>query len=368
MNVRAPSTSFQSLLDRGHQQGHILEQDLEALFEDSEEPPDESQLDAVRQTLLEAGVPILVDPTELELLPDEPEIDPLLSARLDRVAADRAPLHTDSVWQYLKDIHDIRLLSREQEVALAQRIEGGDQTALGEFTQANLRLVVSIAKKYVGRGLPMIDLIQEGNIGLMRGVRKFDWRRGFKFSTYASWWIRQSCLRAIADKGRVVRLPVHVRDELTKLGAAQQKLTHQLGREPAAHELGAELGTSAARVGEIRQGSHLLSSLDRPVGDDDSVTLADLLACESDYGPEARLDVALMVQETNTVLDAVLSEREKIVIQMRFGVGSDNVYPIVDVGRRLGLTDEHVRQIERKALGKLRASEETRRLRLLLCA
>ncbi len=195
-----PSMDLDALLKRGTEQGYVLEQDLDALFDDVAEPPDESQLDAARQALLDAGVAIVADESELQdsAAPGEAELEAeaLLGARLDRAAEDKAPLHTDAVWQYLKDIYAIPLLTREQEVALAQRVELGDPKAPNEFVHANLRLVVSIAKKYTGRGLPLIDLIQEGNIGLMRAVHKFDWRRGFKFSTYAHWWIRQAVTRS----------------------------------------------------------------------------------------------------------------------------------------------------------------------------
>ena len=348
----------------------MLEQDIEALFEDSAEPPDELQLDAIRQALLSDGVAILTDEAELEEVSDEPPPDPLLGMRLDRAAEDRAPLNTDSLWQYLKDIHDIPLLTREQEVTLAQRVEQGDEKALREFTRANLRLVVSIAKKYVGRGLPLIDLIQEGNIGLMRGVEKFDWRRGFKFSTYATWWIRQAITRGAADKGRVVRLPVHVREELTKLGAAQQRLTHELGREPNDDELATELGMHALRLREIRRAAQLPSSIDRPfgAGGDGDATLADLVADESDSGPAEVTHDALLAQEADLALDTVLTAREKLVLQMRYGLGDRNIYSLETIGQRLNLTRERVRQIERTALAKLRGYEGSERLRQHLCA
>jgi len=366
--IVAPPTELELLLDRGKEQGYVLEQDVDSLFDDSAEPPDEAQLDAARQVLLDGGVVIVSDDSELEQVPEETHIDLVLSARLDQAAADRAPLHTDAMWQYLKDIHTIPLLTREQEVALAQRFESGDPGALGEFTRANLRLVVSIAKKYTGRGLPLIDLIQEGNIGLMRGVHKFDWRRGFKFSTYATWWIRQAIIRASADKGRVIRLPVHVREELTKLSAAQQKLTHQLGREPSDRELATELGVQTVRVREIRLAAHLPSSIDRPFGEGEDTSLADIVADGNQPGPEDRVYGALFAAETDRTLTAVLTPREKLVLQLRFGIGDRNVYPLDAIGQRLGITRERVRQIERGALWKLRAPEVSDRLRQFLCA
>ena len=359
----APLSDLDSLLHRGQEQGYVLDQDVDALFEDSTEPPDDAQIDAARQLVLDSGIPILTDDSELQEVDDEePETDPLLSARLDRAAADRAPLHTDAVWQYLQDIHEIPLLTREQEVALAKRLELGDPSALGEFTRHNLRLVVSIAKKYVGRGMPLIDLIQEGNIGLMRGVQKFDWRRGFKFSTYATGWIRQAIIRATADKGRVVRLPVHVREELSKLGAAQQKLIQLLGRDPSDSEIAAELGIRALRVREIRLAAAAPSSIDRPLGEGDEASLADIVADDQSLSLEEQVQEALFAEETDRTLSELLTPREKLVLQMRFGMANGSCYPLDSIGRRLGVTRERARQIERDALWKLRSSGVSSRL------
>ena len=361
-----PLGGIEGLLERGKEAGYVLEQDIEDLFEDSEEPPDETEIEAARQTLLDGGVRIVADESEMTEIADaagDSEADQSLSSQADRAAEARAPLQTDPVWQYLRDIHSIPLLTREQEVALAQRYEQGDPTAMEEFTRANLRLVVSIAKKYVGRGLPLIDLIQEGNIGLMRGVEKFDWRRGFKFSTYATWWIRQSITRAATDKGRVVRLPVHVREELTKLGAAQQRLTHQLGREPLDLELARELGTSAERVVELRFASHVPGSIDRPIGDDADGSLADILADDNERRLEELVERELFAAETDRTMTELLTAREKLVLQMRFGMGARTAFPLEAIGRRLGITRERARQIERGALCKMRVPEVSERLR-----
>ncbi|CAA9299899.1 MAG: RNA polymerase sigma factor RpoD [uncultured Chloroflexi bacterium] len=310
----------------------------------------------------------MLDDSELEDSISDAELDLSVSAQLDQAAADRAPLHTDPVWQYLKDIHEIPLLSREQEVLLAQRIESGDEAAVSDFTRANLRLVVNITKKYAGRGLPLIDLIQEGNLGLMRGVRKFDWRRGFKFSTYASWWIRQSIRRAAADKGRVVRLPIHVQADLTRLTAAHQRLMHELGREPHDSEVAGETGLTEQRVREIRFAAHLPSSLDLPLGEDESIRLADHLTDETARSPEALAEHALLERDADVTLTLALTAREKRVLQMRFGLRDANIYPLEAIGQRLGITRERVRQIERSALLKLRVPEVSNSLRQHLCA
>jgi RNA polymerase primary sigma factor len=360
-----PTTSgFDELVDRGKEQGYLLEEDIEALFEDEAEPPDQAQLEAIHQALVDAGVEVVSDASELQQTIDDIHLD----TQLDRLEAAGEPIQADAVWQYLKDIHDIPLLTADQETELAQRIERGDTAALQEFTLSNLRLVVSIAKRYVGRGLSLIDLIQEGNIGLMRAVQKFDWRRGYKFSTYATWWIRQAITRAIADKGRTIRLPVHVSEALTKLNAAHQRLTQQLGREPTDQELGQDLGLDAARVKETRLAARLPSSIDQPIGEDDDTSVADFVMDQSDRGPEEVTHELLLKQEAERTLAAALSEREKLVLQMRFGLGDGHVYPLEKIGERLGLTRERVRQIEAQALRKLREPDVSNRLRHYLSA
>jgi len=275
-------------------------------------------------------------------------------------------MQADAVWRYLKDIHDIPLLTAQQEVDLAQRIERGDEAALQQFTLSNLRLVVSIAKRYVGRGLSLIDLIQEGNIGLMRAVQKFDWRRGYKFSTYATWWIRQGITRAIADKGRTIRLPVHVGEVLTRVNAAQQRLTQELRREPTDDEVAAELGVTPERIRDTRLAARLPASIDQPFGDDDDSSVADFVMDAADRGPEEVAEDSLLRQEAERALSRALNARERMVLQMRFGLGDGHVYPLEKIGDRLGLTRERVRQIEAAALRKLRNPEITTVLRQYL--
>ena len=355
---------LEELLERGRVRGYVREEDVDELFEEDADAPDASLMEAVRSAFVDAGIEIVKDEAELQQTTDDIQLD----AQLDRMEADGEPLNADAVWQYLKDIHDIPLLTAAQEVELAQAIEAGDESALQRFTLSNLRLVVSIAKRYVGRGLTLIDLIQEGNLGLMRAVQKFDWRRGFKFSTYATWWIRQAITRAIADKGRTIRLPVHVSEALTKLNAVQQRLTQELGREPTDEEIGAELGIDGQRVKETRLAARLPSSIDQPIGDDEDTSVADFVMDQSDRGPEELTHERLLKQEALRALTETLSEREKLVLQMRFGLGDGHVYPLEKIGERLGLTRERVRQIEAQALRKLREPEISRRLRSYLSA
>ena len=356
--------ALEELIERGKERGYVLEQEIDTLFEEAEEPPDDWQVEAARDAMVKAGVEIVVTPESGE---DEAELErtdaeaPI--GRTRSAVETQAPLNADSLWQYLQDIRAIPLLKREQEVDLAQRAEQGDAAAVAELTRGNLRLVVSIAKRYVGRGLPLIDLIQEGNIGLMRAVQKFDWRRGFKFSTDATWWIRQAVARGAAEKGRVVRVPVHVVQELGRLGAAQERLTQQLGRAPQDGEVAAETGMSALRVREIWRAGWGTSSIDKPLGDADSLTLGDLLPDDSDDGPEALAHAALRAAATRKTLHATLTPRERRVIELRFGFGSSDGHALDEIGRDLGVTRERVRQIETQALAKLRSPTVREQLR-----
>jgi RNA polymerase primary sigma factor len=355
---------LEELLERGKEQGYVTEDDLDELFESAPEPPAAAQLEALHQLLVDAGVEVVADEGELAQTIEDLQTD----AQLDRIQAEAQPIQADPMWQYLRDIHDIPLLTARQEVDLAQRIERGDTVALQQFTLSNLRLVVSIAKRYTGRGLSLIDLIQEGNLGLMRAVQKFDWRRGYKFSTYATWWIRQAITRAIADKGRTIRLPVHVSEALTRLNAAQQRLTQQLGREPSDQELARELGVDPSRVKETRLAARLPTSIDQPVGEDEETSVADFVMDQAAPGPEELAHERLLKQEAERTLAHVLTAREKLVLQMRFGLGDGHVYPLEKIGERLGLTRERVRQIEAQALRKLREPEASARLRSYLTA
>ncbi|MDQ2809000.1 MAG: sigma-70 family RNA polymerase sigma factor [Chloroflexota bacterium] len=271
---------------------------------------------------------------------------------------------TDPVRLYLREISRAPLLSSQQEFALARAIAAGDLEATQKFVLANLRLVVSIAKKYVGRGLTLLDLIQEGNMGLLRAVHKFDPARGFKFSTYATWWIRQAILRAISEQSRTIRLPAHIGEAMGRVAQVSQDLHQKLGRAPKAEEIGKELGIEGSRVREILRAAQTPVSLEAPVGDESEENqLRDFVRDETSAAPEEMAAQSLLKQEMADVLDDVLTERERIVLQLRFGLGNGHQYPLEKVGEHLGVTRERVRQIEAEALRKLRSPRLTERLR-----
>jgi RNA polymerase primary sigma factor len=301
---------------------------------------------------------------------ETPAVPEVTTTRLRRVqepakSADRSEAaEVDAITAYLREIGRVPMLSHAQEIDLAQRIEAGDKEATQQFVLANLRLVVSIAKRYVGRGLSLLDLIQEGNIGLMRAVQRYDWRRGHRFSTHATWWIRQAISRAVADKGRAIRLPVYVNTALNRVRRERQRLVQELGREPTEQELAEALEMDVERLHELEAAPGTPISLELPVGEDEEQELGDVLADESSTSPEEIATTRTMKREVQEVLEDVLTPRERLVLQMRFGLGkAGRTYPLEQVGRKLGITRERVRQIEAGALAKLRQPKVLDRLR-----
>jgi len=268
----------------------------------------------------------------------------------------------DSLRLYLRSIGRVPLLSAEEEVALAKRIERGDCAAKQHMVEANLRLVVSIAKGYVGRGLTLLDLIQEGSLGLIRAVEKFDYRRGYKFSTYATWWIRQAVTRSLADKGRTIRIPVHMVERLNKLIHAERRLIQQLGREPTPAELAAELDCSVPDVRDIMRITQQPISLEKPVGEEDDSALADFIEDVSAESPFEIASEALRRENVSRVL-ASLPRREREVIEMRYGIVGGRSRTLEEVGRAFNITRERVRQIENRTLKKLQTLPEAQQLR-----
>ena len=268
----------------------------------------------------------------------------------------------DSLRLYLRSIGRVALLTAADEVALAKRIERGDIIAKQQMVEANLRLVVSIAKGYLGRGLSFLDLIQEGSLGLIRAVEKFDYRRGYKFSTYATWWIRQAVTRAIADKGRTIRIPVHMVEKLNKVIGVERQLVQQLGREPTADEIAAQLDCSSKEVREILRMAQHPVSLEKPVGEEDDSALGDFI---EDQTAESPFDVAARAMRDEHVCRAlsVLPRREREVIEMRYGLTGERPRTLEEVGQAFNVTRERIRQIENHTLKKLESLPETQRLR-----
>jgi RNA polymerase primary sigma factor len=268
----------------------------------------------------------------------------------------------DSLRLYLRSIGRVNLLTAEQEVQLARRIERGDMLAKQQMIEANLRLVVSIAKSYLGRGLTFLDLIQEGSMGLIRAVEKFDYRRGYKFSTYATWWIRQAVTRAIADKGRTIRIPVHMVEKLNKVVHVERQLVQQLGREPTPDEIAAELDTSVREVRDVLRMAQQPISLEKPIGEEDDSELGDFVEDQTAESPFELASEHLRRENLRRAL-AALPEREREVIEMRFGLSGERPYTLEEVGRAFNVTRERIRQIENHTLKKLEALPEAQRLR-----
>lgn len=344
----------QDLIKKGKDQGFLTQEDILIGFPDAEKRVEE--LDLLYSQLLEEGIDVFESITQdegqqaQETLEQEIE----LLTKLDNES-------TDPVRQYLREIGKYPLLDAEEEIEYAKRFEKNEKRAKDKLTESNLRLVVSIAKKYIGRGLSLLDLIQEGNQGLIRAVEKYDWRRGFKFSTYATWWIRQAITRAIADQARTIRIPVHMVETINKLYRTSQKLMQDLGREPTPEEIGEELGLTGDRVREIFKISQETTSLQAPVGEDEESFLGDFIEDESTLSPIEAASKQLLKDHLDEIL-STLSEREAKVLILRFGLDGGDQKTLEDVGKVFGVTRERIRQIEAKALRKLRHPSRRRKL------
>ena len=293
--------------------------------------------EALVRELDKRGIEIVDAPVEAPAPP------PIVSAPLETT--------TDALQLFLREAGRHRLLTAAQEVALAKRIERGDPDAKAQMIQSNLRLVVSIAKNYRNQGLPFLDLIQEGTLGLIRAVEKFDWRRGFKFSTYATWWIRQAVARALADKGRTIRMPVHIVERMQKINRAERSLWTQLGREPTLDEIADEASLTPQQIVEVRAAARASTSLDAPIGDHDDAVFGDFVAGNEPL-PEETVEVRMRRQALRSALDS-LPEREREVVTLRYGIDGREPRTLEEIGRCLGLTRERVRQIELESLRRL---------------
>jgi RNA polymerase primary sigma factor len=307
---------------------------------------DAAQMDEFYSALDEAQIEV-VDGAEAA---DEVELD------------SEAEISTDTLQLFLKDIGRVPLLTAAQEVELAKRIERGEHSAKQAMVEANLRLVVSIAKRYRNQGLPFLDLIQEGTIGLVRAAEKFDYRKGFKFSTYATWWIRQAVARAIADKGRTIRMPVHVVEKLNKIHRSERKLRAELAREPSALEIAIDLDLSVDEVEQIRRSAQTPVSLEKPVGDEEESEFGHFLTDETMPLPDEAAEAALRRESLREIL-STLSQRERRVLELRYGLDGQQPRTLDEVGRTFNVTRERIRQIEHQSLKKLRALAEAAQVR-----
>jgi RNA polymerase primary sigma factor len=284
--------------------------------------------------------------------------DDIKPADLEIKESDIVEVSDDSVRMYLREIGRIPLLKTEEEVKLAKRMEAGDKLAKKRLAEANLRLVVSIAKKYIGRGLSLLDLIQEGNTGLMRAVEKFDYKKGYKFSTYATWWIRQAITRAIADQARTIRIPVHMIEIINKLIRVQRQLVQELGREPKPEEIAKALGIDVDKVEHIIKISQETVSLEAPVGEEEDSKLGDFIEDDKNLSPEEAA-INQLLKGHITEFMAFLSPREQKILKMRFGLENERTHTLEEVGQEFGVTRERIRQIEAKALQKLKKHERS---------
>lgn len=298
----------------------------------------------------------------IKVVSEDPNDDDSDEKKLDTEILAKDLTINDPVRMYLKEIGQIKLLSIEEESELADRIALGDENAKATLAEANLRLVVSIAKRYVGRGMLFLDLIQEGNIGLMKAVEKFDVDKGFKFSTYATWWIRQAITRAIADQARTIRVPVHMVETINKLARIERQLTLELNREPTEEELSKKMGTSVEKIRDIYKISQEPVSLETPIGEEDDSHLGDFIPDETNMSPEDFAINELLKDEISDVL-LTLTEREEKVIRLRFGLEDGRSRTLEEVGQLFGVTRERIRQIEAKALRKLRHPSRSRKLK-----
>jgi len=346
------------LVKKGKKQGFITQEEILKLFPDAENRVDE--LDDLYAKLLNEGVDVFETVTEEEIAEDE-RATTELAKELEVLATLQDKTLTDPVRMYLKEIGRIPLLIAEEEVDLAQKVEKGSLAARKKLTQSNLRLVVSIAKKYAGRGMSFLDLIQEGNQGLIRAVEKYDWRRGFKFSTYATWWIRQAITRAIADQARTIRIPVHMVETINRLIRTSRKLMQELGREPTPEEVGKIMELEPDRVREIFKIAQDVTSLEKPIGDDNDSFLGDFIKDTVTPTPYDTASKQLLKENIEEVLGS-LSDREARVLKMRFGLDGYQPMTLEEVGREFGVTRERIRQIEAKALRKLKHPSRRKKL------
>ena len=364
--------ALQKLIDQARKEGMIRATELHSHLEMLDLTPE--KIEEIYDNLDAMNIQVVSAELDLEL---DDDMDSLVGDDLDLVDVEEEDLIDpvdlaaeynldDPVRMYLKEIGQIKLLSVEEEVELAKRVSEGDQEAKNKLTEANLRLVVSIAKKYSGRGLHILDLIQEGNTGLIRAVDKFDWTKGNKFSTYATWWIRQAITRAIADQARTIRVPVHMVEVINKATRCNRKLVQELGREPTVEEIAAELGLPVEKIIEANRTAADTLSLDTPVGDEEDTSIGSFVEDERTPGPADATSNALLAEALKEILDT-LTEREADVLRMRFGMHDGRTHTLEEVGQIFGVTRERIRQIENKAIRKLRHPSRAKKIKDFYC-
>jgi len=374
VNMEELQNQLQNLIAQGKKEGMIRATDLNALLEKMTLTPE--KIEEIYDRFEAMNIQIITAELDIDLgddldvgLDGDGDID--LSGLDEEDLVDPVDLAAeysldDPVRMYLKEIGQVKLLSAEEEVELAKRVAEGDQNAKNKLTEANLRLVVSIAKKYSGRGLHILDLIQEGNTGLIRAVDKFDWTKGNKFSTYATWWIRQAITRAIADQARTIRVPVHMVEVINKATRCNRKLVQELGREPTVEEIAKELGLPVEKIIEANRTAADTLSLDTPVGDEEDTSIGSFVEDERTPGPADATSNALLAEALKEILDT-LTEREADVLRMRFGMYDGRTHTLEEVGQIFGVTRERIRQIENKAIRKLRHPSRAKKIRDFYC-
>lgn len=344
---------LKDLVDKGKSKGMLTYKEIMDAFEEVELQPD--QIEKIYETCENMGIDVVgdIDTEVKEMQESEEEVDLTLP---EGVTID------DPVRMYLKEIGKVPLLTAEEEVDLAIRMENGDNEAKRKLAEANLRLVVSIAKRYVGRGMLFLDLIQEGNLGLIKAVEKFDYTKGFKFSTYATWWIRQAITRAIADQARTIRIPVHMVETINKLIRVSRQLLQELGRDPTPEEIAAEMNMTVEKVREIMKISQEPVSLETPIGEEEDSHLGDFIPDDDVPAPSEAAAFTLLKEQLLGVLDT-LTAREEKVLRLRFGLDDGRARTLEEVGKEFSVTRERIRQIEAKALRKLRHPSRSKKLK-----